>query len=65
MAISTVGALSLAGALTIPLLVGLVAVYGMGQALFGPAFSSIVPSIVPPDLLVEANSLGSSCGRSR
>jgi predicted outer membrane lipoprotein len=57
-AISTVGALSLADALTIPLLVGLVAIYGVGQAIFGPAFSSIVPSIVPPDLLVSANSLG-------
>ena len=57
-AISTAGALSIADALTIPLLVGLVAVYGVGQAVFGPAFSSIVPSIVPPDLLVEANSLG-------
>jgi hypothetical protein len=57
-AISTVGALSIADGLTIPLLVGLVAVYGVGQAIFGPAFSSIVPSIVPPDLLVEANSLG-------
>lgn len=57
-AISTVGALSLADALTIPLMVGLVAVYGVGQAIFGPAFSSIVPSIVPTDLLMEANSLG-------
>jgi MFS family permease len=57
-AICTVGALSLSDALTIPILVGLVAVYGVGQAAFGPAFSSIVPSIVPPDLLVEANSLG-------
>ncbi len=57
-AISTVGVLSIAGTLTIPILVGLVAVYGVGQALFGPAFSAIVPSIVPSDLLVEANSLG-------
>jgi len=57
-AISTVGVLSLADALTIPLMVGLVAVYGVGQAIFGPAFQSIVPSIVPSDLLVEANSLG-------
>jgi MFS family permease len=57
-AISTVGVLSLADALTIPLTVGLVAVYGVGQAIFGPAFQSIVPSIVPSDLLVEANSLG-------
>ena len=58
LAICTVGALSLADTLTIPLMVGLVAVYGVGQAIFGPAFSAIVPSIVPPDLLVEANSLG-------
>ncbi len=57
-AICTVGALSLSGILTIPLMVGLVAVYGVGQAIFGPAFSAIVPSLVPPDLLVEANSLG-------
>ena len=57
-AISAVGLLSLGGNLTIPLMVGLVAVYGVGQAIFGPAFSAIVPSIVPPDLLVEANSLG-------
>ncbi|MGH2595316.1 MAG: MFS transporter [Actinomycetota bacterium] len=57
-AIGTVGVLSLAGALTIPRLIGLAVVYGIGQAIFGPAFSSIVPSIVPPDLLVEANSLG-------
>jgi hypothetical protein len=57
-AISTVGVLSLADALTIPLLVALVAVYGVGQAIFGPAFSAIVPSIVPSELLVEANSLG-------
>jgi predicted outer membrane lipoprotein len=57
-AISAVGALSLMDELSIPRLIVLVAVYGMGQALFGPAFSAIIPSIVPPGLLVEANSLG-------
>ncbi len=57
-AISAVGALSLMDELSIPRLIALVAVYGVGQALFGPAFSAIIPSIVPPDLLVEANSLG-------
>jgi hypothetical protein len=41
-----------------PRLLGLVVVYGSGQAVFGPAFSSIVPTIVPDDLLVQANSLG-------
>jgi hypothetical protein len=29
----------------------------MGQAVFGPAFSSILPAIVPDDLRVQANSL--------
>ncbi len=58
LAIGTVGALSISGTLTIPRLIGLVVVYGVGQALFGPAFSSIVPSIVPEDMLVEANALG-------
>ena len=32
-------------------------VFGVGQAIFQPAFSSIVPTLVPEDLLVEANSL--------
>lgn len=57
-AIAAVGALSIAGALTMPRLIALVVVYGAGQALFGPAFGAIVPTIVPDDLLVEANSLG-------
>jgi hypothetical protein len=57
-AIGAIGALSISGAITMPLLIGLVVVYGAGQALFGPAFSSIVPTIVPEDLLVQANSLG-------
>lgn len=56
-AIGAIGALSLAGALTLSRLVALVVAYGAGQAVFGPAFSSIVPLIVPDDLRVEANSL--------
>jgi predicted MFS family arabinose efflux permease len=56
-AIGTVGVLSIMDILTIPLLVGLVVVFGAGQALFHPAFHSIVPEIVPPDLLVRANSV--------
>ncbi|MGZ5128032.1 MAG: MFS transporter [Actinomycetota bacterium] len=57
-AVTTIGALSIAGVLTVPILVGLVVVYGAGQALFGPSFSAIVPSIVPEEALVEANALG-------
>ncbi len=56
-AIGAIGALSLLGELTLGRLVGLVVVYGAGQAVFGPAFSSIVPTIVPDDLRVQANSL--------
>jgi MFS family permease len=56
-AIATIGILSLTDTLTMTTLIPLVVVYGSGQALFGPAFSSIIPTIVPDDLLVEANSL--------
>ncbi len=56
-AIGSVGYLSITGRLTIPLLVGLVVVFGVGQAAFQPAFGSIVPDIVPEDLLVQANSI--------
>jgi MFS family permease len=58
LAIAAIGLLSLADSLTIPRLIGLVVAYGAGQAVFAPAFSSIVPTIVPDDLLVQANSLG-------
>jgi predicted MFS family arabinose efflux permease len=56
-AIGTVGVLSIMDALTIPILVGLVVVFGAGQALFHPAFHSIVPEIVGPEMLVRANSV--------
>jgi len=57
-AICAIGVLSIVDALTLPRLIALVVVYGCGQAIFFPAFSSIVPQIVPDDLLVQANSLG-------
>ena len=34
----------------------MVVVFGLGQAFAGPAFGSIVPQIVPDELLVQANS---------
>ena len=58
-AIATIGIMSIGGTLTLTWLIGLVVVYGAGQALFGPAFSSIVPQVVPEELLVQANALGS------
>jgi MFS family permease len=57
-AIGTLGFLSVTDQLhSIPIILGLVTVYGAGQAVFQPAFSSITPAIVPADLLVQANSL--------
>ena len=38
-------------------LVVLVAIYGVGDALFLPSATAIVPSLVPPDELVQANAL--------
>ncbi len=56
--ISAIGILSLAGGLSVPILVGLVAIYGAGQAIFHPSLNAIVPMIVPHGSLVEANALG-------
>jgi MFS family permease len=36
---------------------GLVALFGVGQSLYGPAHNSILPDLVPADQLVQANSL--------
>jgi DHA3 family tetracycline resistance protein-like MFS transporter len=49
--------LSITGTLELWHMVGLVAVYGAGQAFFGPAFDAIVPDLVPVDELAQANSL--------
>jgi MFS family permease len=57
-AITAIGTLSILDVLTVPILIALVVVFGVGQALFNPAFSSIIPSIVPEELLIEANALG-------
>jgi DHA3 family tetracycline resistance protein-like MFS transporter len=51
------GVLSLAGVLEIWHMVVLAVLYGAGEAFFGPAFGALVPEIVAPHHLVEANSL--------
>jgi MFS family permease len=56
-AIAAIGVLAVTGVLELWHLLGLVAVYGAGEALFAPAFQAIVPDIVPQDHLVQANSL--------
>ena len=56
-AVGAIGFLSLTGAVELWHLVALVVVFGTGEAFFGPAFTSVVPQIVPRHLLLEANSL--------
>ncbi|HSK15793.1 MAG TPA: MFS transporter [Gaiellaceae bacterium] len=56
-AVGAIAVLSLTGHLRLWHLIALAVVYGSGEAFFGPAFSAIVPQIVPRRLLLEANSL--------
>lgn len=55
--VAAMGFLSLSGNLELAHVLALVAIYGVGDALFMPAFTAIVPDVVPKGLLMEANSL--------
>jgi len=55
--IGAMGVLSVTGNLELSHMFVLVAFYGAGEALFMPAFTAIVPEIVPKDILLEANAL--------
>jgi MFS family permease len=55
--VAATAVLSLAGVLEIWHLVALAVLYGAGEAFFGPAFGALVPEIVAPHHLVQANSL--------
>jgi MFS family permease len=57
LAIGAIGILSLTGDIALWNLATMAALYGAGEAIFGPAFGSIVPDLVPKDQLVEANAL--------
>jgi DHA3 family tetracycline resistance protein-like MFS transporter len=52
--------LALAGEVQLWQLILLSAVFGLGEALFGPSFTAIVPELVPARLLVKANALEQS-----
>lgn len=56
-AIGGLAALALSGAIELWHVIALVAVYGVGEALFAPSFQAIVPEVVPKRLLLQANSL--------
>ena len=55
-AAGAIGVLAITGDLELWHLCVMAAVFGLGQAFAGPAFGSIVPQLVPDDLLVQANS---------
>jgi MFS family permease len=56
-ALLVMGVLSIAGVLGIWHMAAIAAVYGAGNAFFGPAFDALVPDLVPDELLAQANSL--------
>jgi MFS family permease len=56
-AVGGMATLALTGVIELWHLIGLVVVYGIGQALFAPSFQAIVPEVVPTGRLVQANSL--------
>lgn len=57
LATGTIGVLSVTGSLTLGLMLPLVALYGAGEALYRPAFTAIIPMLVPDPHLVQANAL--------
>jgi len=57
LAVGAIATLSVAGALELWQLVALVIPYAAGNAFFGPAFDAIVPDIVAPGKLAQANAL--------
>ena len=56
-AIGAIAALALAETAELWHVIALVVVYGIGQALFQPAFSAVVPDVVPRDELLQANAV--------
>ena len=56
-AVAAMAALSLTGAITIEWIVGLLLVFGVGDAIYTPAFEAVTPALVPEADLVQANSL--------
>jgi MFS family permease len=55
--VAMIGVLALTDVLRLWQLVALVAIYGIGTAMFAPAITALVPDLVPHDRLLEANAL--------
>jgi MFS family permease len=58
-ALGAIAALSLAGVIELWHLLVLSIFYGVGEALFQPSFTAIVPQVVPQEDLLRANALRS------
>jgi MFS family permease len=56
-AAAAIAVLAIAGHVQVWHLICLSVLFGLGESLFGPSFTAIVPEIVPKELLVQANSL--------
>ena len=56
-AVGLLAVLSLTGALELWHIVALAVLYGSGAAFFAPAFDAIVPDLLPPERLGQANAL--------
>ncbi|HEY7144201.1 MAG TPA: MFS transporter [Streptosporangiaceae bacterium] len=59
-AVAAIAALAGLGVISVWQLVCLAAVFGAADALFQPAYASIIPDILPGDLLLEGNALNTS-----
>ena len=57
MSIAALGTLATLDVLELWQVYALVVIFGVGQALYGPAHQSILPDLVPAAMLVQANSL--------
>jgi hypothetical protein len=57
LAVAALAVLSITGALALWHIVALVVVYGAGQAFYNPAFDALVPELLPPERLAQANAL--------
>ncbi len=56
-ALGAMAALSLAGVIELWHLLALSVVYGVGEALFQPSFTALIPQVVPQEDLLRANAL--------
>jgi DHA3 family tetracycline resistance protein-like MFS transporter len=56
-AVAALAALSLTGSISVAWIVGLLLLFGVGDAVYTPAFEAVTPALVPEADLVQANSL--------